>query len=221
MINHNDLKRAGILFVLGTVFGILSVSNIVDSEQYLELSYLNNGNVVFSSIAQLIMSFLYLGFALYMLPLLKSFNKFLANMFFSANIISTVLQIIGVIILLLIIELSDLYILSDGNVSVIETIGTLLKRTRDIINHVLMMLVHCIAWGILFYIVFKEKITKRIVPVVGFVSLLILVSITFLVVFNQLSILSMSYILLSFPIMLIENTFSVLLIFSNKFIKFH
>jgi len=204
---------AGILIIAGMVAGFLSVAPAVDSPEYLSSAAENTNQVITGAIFQFIMSIAYLGFALALFPLIRNRYQGLALGFLSFRIVASVLVIIGTIILVSILALSQEYLrLLPLDSSNFEALGNLLKSTRDLINHVFMILVLCIA-NMLFYIhMIKTKLIPLWLSVLGLVGVLSAATASLLVLFGSVEIITSEYIILNIPTALQELILAIWLI---------
>ena len=205
---------AGILFLVGTFVGLLSISPAVDGSDYLIQAYEDMNQVKIAALFQFIMAVSYIGFVILLFPLLQPRNKYLSIGFIGFRLIAGVFNIFGVIIILVLVTLSKEYV--DANafeVSYFETLGTLLRSGRDIINHIVMILLHCIGGMTLYILLFKTKIVPRWISLWGIIGTIITVVATLLVLFDLIGIITTIYITLSIPLALLEIVFAVWLIF--------
>ena len=126
----------GVLIIIGTISGILSIAPAVDDSKYLIKAGANSYRVLFASFFQFVMSVAYLGIAISLYSILRQYNERLAIGFLSFRIIAVVFILVGVMILLLILKLSQEYLKSNSlDSSYYDTIGKLLLTGRDFVNH--------------------------------------------------------------------------------------
>ncbi len=216
MINYKrNEKIAGILFLSGVVLGVMSVSSIIDGEDYLSVASSNFGSVVFSGISQLLMSLLYLGFALYLLPTLLKHHSTNSYIFITSRILSTVLNIMGIVVMLSILKLSELYSVSLNTPNIYETLGSVLRFSRDTLNHIMMIFVHSIGGLALYFITLRYKLVWNWLSIFGIIASIIALITCIVVSYNKIEIVSAYYIMLSVPIMLVEIAFALTLIFKG------
>ena len=138
-------------------------------------------------------------------PFLKNFDKSLALGFLSFRITASTLLIVGTIILLSILALSHEYVNNHSTISLeLEAIGNLLKITRDLTNHVFMVLV--LGTGnILFYILLlKSSLIPKWISVWCILATSLSSLASILVLFQTIEIITSEYIILNVPTALQE-----------------
>ncbi len=210
---RNKTIIAGILIIAGMIAGILSVAPAVDSTEYLSKAAENANQVIIGAVFQFIMSIAYLGFALALYPIIKNPNQGLSLGFLSFRILASTLVIIGTIILVSILALSQEYVkLLPQDSSSFEALGYLLKTARDLINHVFMILVFCIS-NLLFYILMiKSKYIPLWLSIWGGLGALLSAVASLLVLFGAIEIITSEYIVLNIPTALQEIILAIWLI---------
>lgn len=204
---------AGSLFIIGTIAGVLSIAPAIDASDYLIQASANEYQVIIAAVFQFIMAIAYIGFAVLLYPILKKFNDSLAVGFISFKLIAGVFNLIGVIVILLLLTLSKEYIEAGSpDSSYFQTFGTLLRSTRDLVNHVVMILVHCLGGLMLYYIFYKTRLVPRWLSCWGFIGIIFTIVTTFLVLFSVIEIVTPIYIILSMPMALLELVLAIWLI---------
>lgn len=201
----NKSRIAGILIIVGFIVGLLSVVPVVDSKEYLIKAAESSNEVIIASIFQFILSIAYIGFAVLLYPLLRNIDKSLALGFLSFRITASTLLIVGTIILLSILAVNHEYVNNHSTISLeLEAIGNLLKITRDLTNHVFMVLV--LGTGnILFYILLlKSSLIPRWISVWGILAASLSSLASILVLFQTIEIITSEYIILNVPTALQE-----------------
>ncbi|QVK20396.1 DUF4386 domain-containing protein [Mycoplasmatota bacterium] len=204
---------AGLLFIIGTIAGILSIAPAIDAPDYLFKASANANQVIIASIFQFIMAVAYVGFAFLMYPILRKFNKGLAIGFIGFRFIAGVFNIIGVIAILLLLILSQEFIKAGApDSSYFHTLGVLLRAGRDLVNHVAMILVHSLGGLILYYIFYKTKLVPRWLSGWGLIGTVLTMLASLLVMFQFIDIITPIYIVLSLPMALLEMILAIWLI---------
>lgn len=159
------------------------------------------------------MAIAYLGIAITLFPLLRNHNETLALGFLSFRINAVVLIMIGTMILLLLLSLSQKFtpaILQDE--SYFQTLGDLLRSTRDLVNHVFMILAVSIS-GLMFYsLLYQSKLIPRWISVSGVVGTTLTIVASLLVMFQSIEIITPFYLVLNFPTALTEIVLAIWLI---------
>lgn len=221
---RSNASIAGILLIVGLIAGIFSVAPVVDSSEYLSGAAEKPNQVIIAAVFQFIMSLAYLGFALFLYPILKNKNQGLALGFLSFRIIASTLIITGTIILLSILALSQEYLrILPRDSSNFEVLGYLLKSFRDLINHVFMILVLCIGNMLFYILMIKSRFIPLWLSIWGGVGALLSALASLLVLFGSMDIITSGYIVLNMPTALLELSLAIWLIikgFDKQIMKF-
>jgi hypothetical protein len=208
-----NTKISGILIFVGFIAGILSVAPVVDSTEFLSRAAENSNQVIVGAVFQFIMALAYLGFALFLYPILKKMDQGLALGFLSFRIIASTLIITGTIILLSILAVSQEYVrILPQESSNFEALGFLLKSVRDLINHVFMILVLCTGNMLFYILMIKSKLIPLWLSIWGAVGALLSVLASLLVLFGSIDIITSGYIILNIPSALLELVLALWLI---------
>lgn len=115
-------------------------------------------------------SFVNIGLAVVMLPILKQFNKTVTYGYVSAAIAATVVSIVGAMFMLLLVPLSEASVGSDA--VHIETLAALLKK-GGFYGYQLGMTLWGIGGLMFCYVLFISKLVPRLLPIWGVVGYLI------------------------------------------------
>ncbi len=200
-----NTRIAGIFIIAGLIAGIFSVAPVVDSTEFLSEAAKNPNQVIIGAFFQFIMAMAYLGFALFLYPILKNKNQGLALGFLSFRIIASTLIITGTIILLSILALSQEYLRNLPQESTnFEALGSLLKSVRDLINHVFMILVLCIGNMLFYILMIKSKLIPLWLSICGGIGALLSILASLLVLIGSMEIITSGYIILNIPTALLE-----------------
>jgi hypothetical protein len=206
----------GILYVLVFIAGVFSVSNIVDSPDYLTKSAFNSNHINRAAIVQLLMAVFYIAIMILFFPILKNYNKELAIGFLSLRILAVVFTIIGAILLFSILKLSQEYInIPDLDSTRYSMAGSQLRYYRDLTNHVGMIVSLCLGSIVLYVILFQSGLIPPWISIWGIIGALIAISASILIMANQLEIKNTTYLILNIPIALQEIVFAIWLIFKG------
>jgi Domain of unknown function (DUF4386) len=202
----------GVLLIVGLVTGILSVVPVIDGADYLVKASTNENQVLIGAFFQLLMVVGYVGIPILLYPILSKHHKGLALGSVSFGIIAGVFILIGVIILLLLLTLSQEFAkfgTMDG--SYFQTLGGLMREGRDLVNHVATTLTSVLAMFFFNYIFYQTKIVPRWLSVSGLIgsALSISASLLFMVRFIGLD---TTYMTLNFPIALQQFVLAIWLI---------
>ena len=206
-------RIAGIFLIAGLITGIFSVAPAIDSTEYLSRAAENSNRIIIAAVFQFIMSLAYLGFALSLYPILKNENQGLALGFLSFRIIASSLIIIGTMILLSLLALSQEYVRNlPQDSSNFEALGYFLKTLRDLINHVFMILVLCIANMLFYILMIKSKFIPLWLSIWGGLGAVLSAIASLLVLFGAIEIITSEYIILNIPTALLELILAIWLI---------
>ncbi len=201
---------AGVLYIIGTIAGILSIAPAIDASDYLVKASANANQVLLAALFQFIMTIAYAGFAITLYPLLRKYKESLALGFLSFRIIAAVLNIIGFIILLMLLSLSQEFVnAGTADSSYFQTLGDLLRSGRDFVNHVAMILAISIA-GLMFYILlYQTKLIPRWLSLWGFAGTIFTILASLLIMFHIIDIITTIYIVLNLPLILLETVLAI------------
>jgi hypothetical protein len=201
---------------LSYVSGILSIAPTVDNIDYLRKTALDSSQTYIASLFQLLMAIFYLGIGIFLYPILKNHNDTLAAGYLSFRILASVFLLIGTIILLLILRLSQDFIKINPTVSThYEMIGNLLKTGRDLVNHVGMIVMISISGILLYIIMIQSQLIPTWVSIWGLFGSFIAIIASTLVMTKFIDVLTPTYMLLNLPIAFQEIFLAGWLIFKG------
>lgn len=207
---------AGILYLVGTMAGVLSVSQAIDGPEFLVRAFTNKNQVIVSALFQLLMTILYTGFAICLYPIIRKQSKRLAIGFFGFRFVAAALNILGVVVMLVILALSQNYVEAIApDLAYYKILGALLRHARDLINHVVMILSYTLAGIMLYTIFYKAKLLPRWLSIWGFIGISSTVLAAILVLFGLINIVTPAYIIFSLPLALQEMVLAIWLIFKG------
>lgn len=202
----------GVLFIAGLIAGIFSVVPVIDGADYLVKASTNENQVLIGAFFQLLMVAAYVGIPIVMYPILSKSHKGLALGSVAFGTISGVFIMIGVIILLLLLTLSQEFEkigTMDG--SYFQTLGGLLREGRDLVNHVATTLAFVLAMFLFNCVFYQTKLVPRWLSVSGLIGsiLSILASLLFMGRFIGLD---ATYMTLNIPIAVQQLVLAIWLI---------
>ncbi|MGG5487856.1 DUF4386 domain-containing protein [Gaetbulibacter sp. PBL-D1] len=212
----NNIKLAGFLIILGMITGILSIASAVDSPNYLTEAAANATQVSTAALFQFVLCLTYLGFAILLYPIVKKHNERLALGFLSFRIIAGVILIIGTVILLSILAVSQEFVkITSENQMAFEAFGNVLKSTRDYINHIFMVFTIG-AGNLMVYILFlKAKLIPKWLSVWGILGTILSIVASVLLLFGIVEVITVEYLALNVPTGLFELVLGIRLIFKG------
>lgn len=198
-------RLAGFLFLAGMFAGILSVAPSVDSANFLTEAAANSGQVIIAAAFQFMMSLAYLGIAILLYPLIRRFGSSLSIGFLSLRIIAAGLVILGALLLLSVLALSQEFVKNAAQDTLaLEALGNVFKTTRDYINHVFMILVLCTGNFMFYILLLRSKLIPRWLSVWGLFGNVLSAIASVLVLFQLVEIITTEYLVLNVPTALQE-----------------
>lgn len=202
---------AGTLYFLGILAGMLSVVPTIDLPDYLVQLSAHVGQVASGAFFQFLMTAAYVGMAITLYPILKKHNESLALGYVGFRLVAAAFIVIGVILLFLLLALSQEFIKAGAPASShFQTIGEILRRGRDLVNHVGMILVLSMSSLLLYYLLFQTRLVPRWLAGWGLVGTAVTITASFLFMFRIIELITSVY--MNFPLALQEMVFAVWLI---------
>jgi hypothetical protein len=215
MNSHKMAARiVGVLFITAIVAGILSVAllgPILNSPEYLIKISTNENHVMLGAFLVLIMAFACAGIAIWLYPVLKKHNEALALGSVAFRTTEAVLFIVGTIVLLSLLPLSQEYVKSGSpNASHFQTLGALLLAARDAANN-LGFMAFTLGALMYYYIFYRSDLIPRWLSGWGFIAAALSLLQALLVLFG-VDAFSTTSILLNIPILVNETVLALWLI---------
>jgi hypothetical protein len=160
--NRKAAILAGGLYFLGTIAGVFSVVPVIDIPDYLIQVSGNASQVNSGAFFQVLMTAAYVGMAISLYPILKKHNESLALGYVGSRLVAVTFNVIGVIVLLLLLTLSQEFVKAGAPVSShFQTIGELSRTGRDLVNHGAVILILSMG-GLMFYcLLYQIKLVPR------------------------------------------------------------
>lgn len=210
---HKAIRLAGILLLAGMVTGIFSVAPAIDAPDYLTSAAKASNQVILAAVFQLMMSLTYIGVAILLYPTIKRFGNSLAAGFLSCRILAASLSITGTIVMLTILAVSQAY---SQNVQqaplALETLGSVLKVSRDYINHAFMVIVLCTGNCLFYILCFRAKLIPRWLSVWGMAGAFLSMNASILLLFQKVDVITYAYLSLNAPTAIQEVVLGIWLI---------
>jgi hypothetical protein len=210
---NSDRKRtiiAGVLYIIGSISGLLSIAPAVDASDYLLKASANANQVLLEALFQYIWSIAYAGIAITLYPILRKHMESLATGFLSFRIIAAVLNIIGFIILLLLLSLSQEFVKAGTpDSSYYQILGDLLRSGRDFVNHIAMILTSSIGGLMFYFLLYQTKLIPRWLSLWGLIGTLSTVFASLLIMFDKIDIITTTYFVLFLPLIILEMVLAV------------
>lgn len=212
-INKRVAFTLGILFLFHYIFGIFSSVPALENSDYLQKLSSIETQVLIAVFCQAAMAIVYVWMSVLFYPLLKRYNKTLAIGYFGFRIIGAAFLFAGIASLLLLLWLSQSYIVaSTSDISYFTIIAEILRRGRDILNHVAMILPWSIGGIILYYGLSKVSLIPNWLSKWGILGSAFTLIATLLLMLNVIELTQPIYFILNTPIALGDLILGILLI---------
>jgi len=214
--NRKTAIIVGVLFIIGTVAGILSVvftSSILNAPDYLMKVSANENKIIIGALFVLVMGFALAMVPVMMFPIFKKHNEALAlGYVVFRGALETVTYIASVICWLFLLIVSQEYLKAGAPVaSYFQTLGALLLKGNDSISTIL-VIVFSLGALMLYYLFYQSKLIPRWISGWGFIAILLHLVTGFLILFHLQSPFSTINIVMNLPIFLQEMVMAVWLI---------
>ena len=185
---------AGVLFLVGTAAGVLSVVSAADGPYYLRLVAANEAKVIVGALFQCVTAGAYVGVALALHPVLRRHGPTAAAGFLDFRIAAGILNMVGALVLLLLLDLSHQFVGAGAPVSShFQTVGALLRYARDGMNHVAMMLALVVGDALYYWILYRARLVPRWLSGWGFAGLALTMFASFLVMSRLIEVVTPTY----------------------------
>jgi hypothetical protein len=214
MTNRKTAITVGVLFIIGTVAGVLSVaftSPILNDQDYLVKISANENPIIIGALFVLIMGFALAMVPVMMFPILKKQNEALAlgYVVFRGGL-ETVTYIVTVISWLLLLPLSREYGKAGVlDASAFQTFGTLL---REVAHLPMTVFVFGLGAMIFYYLLYRSNLIPRWISVWGFIAIALHLATGLLIMFGLQTESSPLNTVMNLPIFLQEMVMAVWLI---------
>lgn len=185
---------AGVLFLVGTAAGLLSVVGAADGPDYLRLVAAHETRVIVGALSQTVTAGAYAGVALVLHPVLRRHSPTAAAGFLDFRIAAGILNIVGALILLLLLDLSTQFVgVGAPASSYFQTVGALLRNARDGMNHVAMMLALIVGDAMYYWILYRARLVPRWLSGWGFAGLALTLLASLLVMGGLIEVVTPTY----------------------------
>jgi len=205
----------GILFILATVAGVLSLfaQPILNAPDYLARISVNEPTVLAGALLIFIMGWAGAGIGISMYPILRKHNEGLALGAAGFRIIEGVFDCIGAVLILLLATLSREFVKAGpAGLAQLQNLGTLLSEGRTWVGDVTAIPAWCIGATLYYSLFFKTRLVPRWLSLWGLAGIALTMSASMLVLFRQMSPFSTVQMLMSLPIALQEMVLAIWLI---------
>lgn len=214
--NKETARIVGVLFIIGTVAGVLSVgflNPILDNPDYLIKVTENKNQVIIGALLVLIMGLALAMVPVMVFPIFKKHNEALAlgYVVFRGGL-ETVTYIAQVICLLLLLPLSQEYVKAGAsNAFYFPTLGTLLLGAKDSIPDIT-IIVFGLGALMFYYLLYQSKLIPRWLSSWGLIAIILHLATSFLHMFALIGNWSTIQVVMNLPIFFQEMVMAVWLI---------
>lgn len=215
---RTDRKMAavvGVLFIIGTVSGLLIVPliGILNAPDHLTAIATEEGQMIIVTLLKFIMGVACAGIGLALYPILKKYNEGLAIGAAGFRIIEGVIDIVGALSYVALFALSQEFVKAGvPDSSYFQTVDVLINTSAAWLRDVAMLLTWCIG-ALMYYAVFyQHKLVPRWLSVWGLVGITFTGVSCVLVMFHLIPPAGTIQVILSLPIMVQEMVLAVWLI---------
>jgi len=214
----DDVKKksisVGILIILSIVVGILSIDPVIDEMGNLESVTINSYSILIRAFMQFLLALIYASIPIILYSILKKINTGLTVGFLVFRIISVVFIFIGWLSILLLLVLSEEFIQAGSpELSHFQTLDTLIRSGRDLINHVAMPIILSVGNLMFYYLLYHSKLIPKWLSFWGLIATVLSgIIASLLLMFDVIDIITPAYISMAFPTALFEITLAVWLI---------
>jgi hypothetical protein len=213
--NRKTAIIVGILYIIGTVAGILSVvvtQPILGTPDYLTKISTNENPIIIGSLFVLTMGFALAMVPVMLFPILKKQNESLAlGYVVFRGALETVIYIASVITWLFLVLASHEYGVAGANASYFRSLGSVLLKGSDSITTILIFVFSLDAL-MLYYLFYRSKLIPRWISVWGFIAILLHFTTGFLIIFHLTGSMSTITTVMNLPIFLQEMVMAIWLI---------
>jgi Domain of unknown function (DUF4386) len=166
-------RIVGALFITATVAFMLGnglIESILNAPDYLVDVYPNKTQVILGILLELINSAAVVGIAVVLFPILKKHNETIALGYVGFRVLESAILIVGAIIPVLLITLSQEYIKAGTpDTSYFQTLGTLAIEGHQLAFQVAMIVLG--VYSLMFcYLLYQSKLIPRFISGLGFIG---------------------------------------------------
>jgi hypothetical protein len=206
--NRKIATIVGVLYIIGTVAGILSVvfsKPILNGPDFLSKVSANENQFIAAAVFVLLMGLALAMVPVMLFPILKKQNEPLAlGYVVFRGALETVAYIAAVITWFLLLVLSrEFAAAGTPNISYFQTLGNVLLKGHDSINTIL-IIVFSLGALMLYYLFYRSNLIPRWISSLGFIAITLHLVTGFLIIFQLMSPFSTINMLVNFPIFVQE-----------------
>lgn len=213
--NKKTATLWGILLLCGILFGILNSVPVLETPDYLTVLPTMENRVLMAVFFQAAMAAVYAWIAVLLYPILKTYSETLAAGYFGFRIIGAGFLFAGIASLLLLLWLSQSAAAPaaqfPGDPAYFHATGELIRRGRDMLNHIGMILPWSLGSLILYYCLYGMKLIPRWLSVWGLLGSGLTLLSTVLLMLTLIEMVTPIYFILNAPTALLELVLAVFL----------
>ena len=214
---RNNARLAGILYILGTVAGVIAaglLQSIIGEPTNLQAMADHTQNILFGELATLTMAVALAAMATVVYPVLRQYNPVVALGYFGARLIEGALYIVEVIGGLTLITLSQHYVEAGAPAdSFHATLSTLIFAVREWSGPVILGTVIFPLGALLFYtLLFRTRLVPRWLTVWGLGGIILWVLGGLMVMFDLTPVYSSLHVASNIPLAIQEMVLAIWLI---------
>jgi Domain of unknown function (DUF4386) len=213
---NNRAKIVGMLFIIGTVSGIIGgiiIGPVLGTTDYLAKFSASQNLVLAAAFFELIMAAACASIAIWLYPVLRKYSESLALGAVGFRLIEGTFYIVSVIGLLLLLTVSQEYVKAGApDSSYYQLFGELLKTGHNMINSVAVLLPWCTGALMYYYIFYRTKLVPRWLSGWGIIGVTLCIAASLLVIIRVIDHMSIAQIVLNFNILLQEMVLALWLI---------
>jgi Domain of unknown function (DUF4386) len=205
----------GVLFIIATVASILgsvSLGSILGAPNYLGSVSAHGNQMIIAVILWLIAATSAVATSFMLFPILRRHIEGLALGYVVLRIFENVFYVLGSLVLLTILTVSQKYVAGAVDASYYQVLGTLLLALREWSGLIGTLLFAGLASMTLNYVLYQSKLIPRLISLWGFIGAALIVLVALLGIFGLGMGLTSPYALLAIPIAVQEMVFAVWLI---------
>lgn len=209
-MTSSRMKSIGILMILIFVTGIFSIVYVLESPDYLENIPNRINELYVGGGFQLFMVAIYMALIALINPLIRDYSENLSKYFVVSRSISVAFHLIGIILLMLFIPLSNAYAIQSNDVY--RVVGEMLRLGRDLSNHIGVIIPYLLGSFIFYFVLYKENYTYKWLMLWGYFGILSTALSSILILFNVISLVSPIFVVMSLPLAVQEMLLAIILV---------
>jgi len=180
--NKKTARTVGVLFLTAMVTSILGgglLESILNAPDYLVNVSANTTQVWIGTLLELISGIAIVGIAAMLFPIFKQHNENIAVGYVGFRIIESIFIIVGAIIPLSLITLSQEYLKAgDSDASYFQTLGTLFIAGRAHLAGLLIPVFFSLGALLFYYLLYRSKLIPRFISVWGLIGVALILTLT-------------------------------------------